>query len=164
MTQPILLRINAQALEALFPEGSQARVDIQASVIDEFTRKYIKPSSMPESVVAKLSETRMDFERRIDNEVKEALKKEGLYDLILSRTRIPPSVASKIHEQALQAVTDLITSSVRAQLEQAVVAATEKLASEIESRMAKTLAIEVERRVSEAVNSRISILSSLANQ
>lgn len=41
----IQLRLDAAALAALFPEGSQARVDLQQAVVAEFAKKYIKPSA-----------------------------------------------------------------------------------------------------------------------
>ena len=35
------LKLDFKALEALFPEGSEARVRLQQCVIEEFTRKHI---------------------------------------------------------------------------------------------------------------------------
>lgn len=41
----IQLRLDAAALATLFPEGSQARVDLQQAVVAEFAKKHIKPSA-----------------------------------------------------------------------------------------------------------------------
>jgi hypothetical protein len=39
---PIILRLDAGALEKLFPAGSEMRVELQNAVVAEFTRKHIK--------------------------------------------------------------------------------------------------------------------------
>lgn len=46
----IQIRLDAGALNALFPEGSQARVDLQACVIAEFTKKLFR-QYMPDEAV-----------------------------------------------------------------------------------------------------------------
>lgn len=40
------IRLDTNAMNALFPEGSQARVELQQCVIAEFTRKHLKPSTI----------------------------------------------------------------------------------------------------------------------
>lgn len=48
----IQIRLDAGALNALFPEGSQARVDLQACVIAEFTKKMFRQYMPDEAVKA----------------------------------------------------------------------------------------------------------------
>jgi len=45
--QPIKLQLTAEAIQALFPEGTQARVELQNAVVAEFARKHIKPADLP---------------------------------------------------------------------------------------------------------------------
>lgn len=40
------IRLDTAALSALFPEGSEARVELQSAVMAEFVRKNIKPGAM----------------------------------------------------------------------------------------------------------------------
>lgn len=56
----IQLRLDTQALEALFPEGSKARVDLQAAVIAEFVRKHIKTAALGPDVQRLIEKARSE--------------------------------------------------------------------------------------------------------
>lgn len=60
MNQPMMLRIDASALATLFPEGTQARVDLQNAVVAEFIRKNFRDAALGEDVRAKLEAARTD--------------------------------------------------------------------------------------------------------
>lgn len=51
----ILLRLDADAMNALFPEGTKARVDLQQAVIAEFMRKHIKPGLLGAKVIDQIN-------------------------------------------------------------------------------------------------------------
>lgn len=65
MTNPVVLRLNAEALAALFPEGSQARLDLQAAVVAEFVRKNLKPSTLGSAVQAQLTDLRHEVQAEV---------------------------------------------------------------------------------------------------
>lgn len=66
MTQPMMLRLDAAALAALFPEGSQARVDLQNAVVAEFIRKNFRDAALGDDVRKKLESARADALTEVD--------------------------------------------------------------------------------------------------
>jgi hypothetical protein len=44
----LIIRLNAQALEALFPEGTEARVQLQNAVLTQAASQYVKGQLSPE--------------------------------------------------------------------------------------------------------------------
>lgn len=60
MTQPIKLQLNADALAALFPEGSQARVELQNAVVAEFVRKHIKIAALGSGIQLQIEKAKKE--------------------------------------------------------------------------------------------------------
>lgn len=60
MTQPIKLQLNADAIAALFPEGSQARVELQNAVVAEFVRKHIKIAALGSGIQLQIEKAKKE--------------------------------------------------------------------------------------------------------
>lgn len=60
MPQPLMLRLDAEALAALFPPDTQARVDLQNAVVAEFIRKNFRDQALGSDVRTKLEGARAD--------------------------------------------------------------------------------------------------------
>jgi sugar phosphate isomerase/epimerase len=86
------IQLDSAALAALFPEGSETRVQLQNAVIAEFTRRHLKLHAE-------------DTQKRIDSEVrktiKEALEKEGV-DVTYGLVTFSLELKEKIRKQALE--------------------------------------------------------------
>lgn len=68
----LTLRLNFEALDALFPEGSQQRVELQNSVLTQAAKQYVKGMITPEiskflEVTVAQVAARMDFLPEIAN-------------------------------------------------------------------------------------------------
>lgn len=90
------VQLDASAMAALFPEGSDARLELQAAVIDEFVRRIVKKEY---DVNAQLAVTKLvreefatcwqggkfDFSASVKTQLKEALDKiaKGSLDAVL---------------------------------------------------------------------------------
>jgi uncharacterized membrane protein YheB (UPF0754 family) len=54
------LKLDAAAIAALFPEGSEQRVELQSAVIAEFVRKHIKTAALGPDITAQIERARKD--------------------------------------------------------------------------------------------------------
>ena len=61
MDQPVKLQLNAEALAALFPEGSQARLELQNAVVAEFVRKQLKEKVFGSDVFTTIDRVRAEL-------------------------------------------------------------------------------------------------------
>jgi len=102
----IQLRLDAQALAALFPEGSEARVELQRAVITEFAKQHIKPSMVTHNVES------------LVNAAKSAAVADALRDLGMgtgypgSKFELSHQFKRRILEQAADAVNSLVRDMV----------------------------------------------------
>lgn len=65
----IQLRLDAPALAALFPEGSQARLDLQQAVVAEFVGRHLKPRMVAAEVMSVIEKARRDAVQEILSEL-----------------------------------------------------------------------------------------------
>lgn len=119
--QPILLRLDASALNALFPEGTQARAELQQSVVAEFIRKNIKPNAMGEDTREQIERARGDALRAIktakDEMSNKVLADQGVTKDHWGRVELKNEAKQIINEAARQAVRDEIGKAITEQIE-----------------------------------------------
>jgi hypothetical protein len=101
----IQLRLDASALAALFPEGTEARVELQRAVIAEFAKQHIKPSMVTYNVQA------------IVDAAKKTAVADALRDLKLStgfgsNFELSTQFKRQVHERAAESVNALVRDQV----------------------------------------------------
>lgn len=72
------IQLTPEALEALFPEGSQARIELQNTVMTQFAKKSFAKHTMPLELRKELISLHAESHRALHSELKEALHKAGL--------------------------------------------------------------------------------------
>lgn len=102
------LQLDSQALEKLFPEGTEARVELQQAVIQNIiNRRFIKESN--EQIKKSVDEAAKDFalpdmKSEIDTQLRALLQKKGYYDV---------EASDKLKEQVRLAVDQEAASKIR---------------------------------------------------
>lgn len=131
MSQPLQLRLTVEALNALFPEGSTARVELQSAVMSEFVRKSLKPNAFGEEAAAQIDRARGDalaaIKRACTDSADNALRDVGVKAQYGSVT-ISGATAERIHTDVRRAVHEQISEKISA----LVATATDKLRGTIE--------------------------------
>lgn len=119
--QPILLRLDASAIYSLFPEGTQARADLQQAVVAEFIRKNIKPSALGDDVRDQIERARSDALSAIksakDEMTAKVLADQGVGKVIWGHVELKNEAKQAINEAARAAVRDEISKVIREQIE-----------------------------------------------
>lgn len=157
--QQILLRLDASAVTAIFPEGTEARVNLQNAVIAEFVRKNIKPSLLGQDVADQIERARADalnaIKKRADDAKHTYLAELGVSVDGYSRVLLSDSVRSKIQESAKMAVHIEINSVIREQVN----AAAEKLRGTIDHDAKAAVNRLVDSEIREAVKARVAAIT-----
>lgn len=65
----IQLRLDVPALQALFPEGSEARLDLQRAVVSQFITQYLKPSMIRDDVMRMVTAARAEAVAQVMREM-----------------------------------------------------------------------------------------------
>lgn len=116
----ILLRLDTNAVDALFPEGTQARVELQQAVIAEIIRRQIKPEALGESVTSQIAAARADalnaIKRARDDAAGRAFEEQGVAKSTWGGVELKPGAKAVINEAARQAVRDEITNVIAEQI------------------------------------------------
>lgn len=121
MHQPIKLQLNAEAVAALFPEDSPARIELQNAVVAEFVRKHLRERILGSDVHSRIETARgsaltaIESARRdvIDRVVREA----GVAKDNWGRMTVTGSALSEITEAAKQAVHREIEKAIKASID-----------------------------------------------
>lgn len=91
----IQLKLDAQAMAALFPEGSEVRLELQQAVINETVRKLVD---------RELTKTRAQIAEQCRVVVSEALTAEGLTSRLWQGVRLSDSYVRELKEHAVAAL------------------------------------------------------------
>lgn len=97
----VQIKLDTHALSALFPEGAEARVELQSAVIAEFLRKNIKPQVVHDNL-----------RDMIDSRVKEATR-DALKQLGVSMTWARPELTQQFKAQIQKEVHDQVNALMR---------------------------------------------------
>lgn len=106
----IQLKLDAAALEALFPPGSEVRVELQNAVIAEFLRKNIKPSLMGGPTMAAVAKAR-------ETVTQELLKEHGVIKGTWGEYKLTPEAVNALRVEvkaAVSSIHDSVTSATAA--------------------------------------------------
>lgn len=99
----IQLKLDATAVAALFPEGSEVRLELQQAVINETVRKLVD---------RELSTTRRLVEEQCKKVVKEALDKENVTSKVWTGVRLSDEYETKLKNATADAVRTAFSVSV----------------------------------------------------
>ncbi|HBO9199663.1 hypothetical protein [Pseudomonas aeruginosa] len=120
----IILRLNASAMNALFPEGTQARVDLQNAVLTEAATKHVKGQldaetrKYLEALVTTIA-NKVDAGKMIG----EAFARKNHWDSTLSVNPTSPmaaAIAEKVRDEFAKGLEDIIEREVAARLPAAI--------------------------------------------
>lgn len=144
----ILLRLDSSALNALFPEGSEARIDLQQAVISEFVKKHIKPGALGPGVLRELETVRADVLSEINRAKEEmaqkVLKDQGVIRDVFGRIELKNEAKATINEatrKVMQNEIAIAAEKLRDEISGAVEAAVNRM-TENEVRMALKTHVE----------------------
>lgn len=151
----IRLHLDTNAVDALFPEGTQARVELQQAVIAEIIRRKIKPGALGESVAAQIERARSDaldaIERAKAEMADKVLRDQGVTKDHWGCIELKNEAKATIDEAARQAIRDEIEKAIREQVKSQV----EKLKFEITVRTEGAISRMIDSEIRNAVKARI---------
>jgi valyl-tRNA synthetase len=98
----IQLKLDASAMLALFPEGSEARLELQQTVINEVVRKVID---------RELSATRKHIGEQCKLIVEQALHVEGLASKLWNGVKLSEETEKRLQSQARDAATTAVSKA-----------------------------------------------------
>lgn len=150
------LQLDTAALEKLFPELSEARVELQQAVIQNIVnRRFIKLTN--DELAKSVNQAASAFEipnvkDQIATELKGMLQKKGYYDVELNST---------FSDQVKKAVNEKAAVTIREVIDQGVIDASERLkdvaASRIklaEGQINKIMSENIEKTIAKVLNER----------
>lgn len=152
----LLLRLNSQALNDLFPEGSQARVNLQQAVVAEFVSKNIKPKNFGEDIQQQIESATEDVKKTINGakvSVTNAMLKElgvvkgGWGEIVLN-----DEIKQKINDAVKQTIDMQVQSAINAHIADKV----SKLSGAIEHNVQAAVGRMVNKEIGDAVKARVS--------
>lgn len=152
--RPMTLRLDTKALNTLFPEGSEARVDLTRAIIQNFISKELNPASYDVKVRKSMQDAREKCENAIDEAVASVrdslLRQVGIVDRWGTVT-LHVSVREKIVDACRMAVNEAMTSGVN----QAIAGAINDVRSAVMSRATQQVERITEEEIRSAVRAKI---------
>lgn len=143
--------LNPEAVNALFPEGSEARVELQRSVLSQLAKQYIKQPDLTAEISKHIEAARKGV-------VEEALKALGIVKGHgwNAGYRLEEQVASQIRTEARSAVSTEVFAGVKLFMEETSM--NERINRVVEERVN----IQVKAAVAKAITDSLSGLGTLA--
>ncbi len=150
----VQIRLDAQALASLFPEGTIVRAELQSAVIAEFTRKHIKETALGADVAEQIERARTDALAAVKRACAEVAEK-ATADLGFKKDwhRVVPSadVTSAIRTAARAAVDAEISKNIKEHVD----ALAEKLRGTIAHDVQAAINRLLDKEIAAAVKSRV---------
>ena len=143
--------LNPEAVNALFPEGSEARVELQRSVLSQLAKQYIKQPDLTAEIFKQIDNARKGV-------VDEALKTLGIVknNGYLTVYRLEEQAASLIRTEARTSVINEVFAGVKLFMEESSM--NERINRVVEERVN----IQVKAAVAKAITDSLSGLGTLA--
>ena len=143
--------LNPEAVNALFPEGSEARVELQRSVLSQLAKQYIKQPDLTAEIFKQIDNARKGV-------VDEALKTLGIVknNGYLTVYRLEEQAASLIRTEARTSVINEVFAGVKLFIEKSSM--NERINHVVEERVN----IQVKAAVAKAITDSLSGLGTLA--
>ncbi len=139
--------LNKEAVETLFPEGSEARVKLQRSVLEQLVKQYIKAPAIATDVLTQLEKAKAD------------LRTEMMASLSLeSRGRFGPVVLNAAMRERVQTE---VLDSLQAQINRSVTEVKIDIEGMVNREIASHLSITVRKALAEAMKAN-TVLQSLS--
>lgn len=156
------LKMDMAALAALFPEGSEARVELQNAVVAEFVRKNIKPGAMGadfQKVLVGEARNLADQIRRGIADAKHSVFKEvgvAIPRDEWSGVTLTDQQKTAIRNAAHTAISDEAKATFQKYIDERV----EKLGPQIEREVDRRVGEAIEKEVTRRIAARLAELSS----
>jgi hypothetical protein len=140
----ITLKLDTAAMEALFPAGSEARVELQRAVVANFIAAHIKPAMIGAQVEAMVKAAK-------EAAVKEALAELGITPAWGGATTLSESFKAKLKEQA--------GDSIRANISKVVDEAATDVLSKIDGRLKAAVDAKTDDEIRRVIRQRVEQLA-----
>lgn len=124
ITNKVILRLNPEAMDALFPQGTQARVDLQASVLTEASKRFVK-GQLTDDIKRHLDTLVTGIANKVDFEAIVAgmfSKKPGWNQVleVKPNTGMQKAIADQVALQFQGSISEMIEREVEARLPKAI--------------------------------------------
>lgn len=160
--RPFLLRLNKQALEALFPEGSEARVDLQKAVVANFVSVNLRPHTMGPDLEKIVNDARAEYRRTVSNlradVVRTSLADAGIKTDLWGRPTLQDATKKDLARLAEGVVRDTVYDAATKAAQNAAESMSETIEAIVERRVAKIIDTEVTKRVQARVEAAMAAL------
>lgn len=140
----VSIHLDVQALNALFPEGSEARAQLARGVIENFIRNNLKPQSLGQEVRDLIEKARKEA-------VTEALRTLGVSQSWGGGVSLSDSFTRKLREQA--------TESIQAEITKEVDRVRAEVIGRIDMRLESSLRGTLDDRIQRAVRERVEAIT-----
>lgn len=98
--------LDQEAIKAIFPEGTEARVELQRTVLDQLAKQVIREPQLNDAILKKIDSVR--------NEVmKAALDKVGVVHGLYGRVTLNKEAESRVRTAAEAAVYEIVSEAVK---------------------------------------------------
>lgn len=157
MTQPFKIQLNVDALAALFPAGSEARVELQQAVIAEFMRKHIKESALGPDIQLRIDNARRDAFHEVER-AQESVTAQVLTEYGVSKSNnwgSSVTVKGEAKEAIEREVRNNFDNLVRTQLSEAITAKLASMKADIDRISEARIQQLVDKEITTAVKARV---------
>lgn len=163
MTQPFKIQLNADALAALFPEGTQARIELQQAVTAEFVRKHFRSGALGTDVFKAIEGARTDclasIERARTDVMTRVLAEKGLQKNWSSYT-----LQGEAKEAVSAAAKSIVEATAQKAASEAAAAAVDKLKAGLETAVDRRVNLIQDGQIRLAVKAHIDAVMASLNK
>lgn len=149
----ITIKLDTPSMNALFPEGSEARVELQKAVLANFCASALKPSWLGAAVISAVELAKAEA-------IKTVLREMGALSGYGSTLTIPDALRLKFKEEAKAAV----ESSVAPLIKEAVLERTQKISDGVAFEVGRKVNTYMEEAINEVVRVKLQKAFKLATQ
>src|ERR1035437_10000265 len=135
----ITIKLDTPAMNTLFPEGSEARVELQKAVLANFCASALKPSWLGEAVTRTVAIAK-------DAAIREVLSEIGIVQKYGSLT-IPDSLRLRFKDEARSAVHECVAPLIK----EAVLERTATLGDGVRFEVSRMVDAKIDAEINEAV-------------
>lgn len=151
----LVVRLNLEAMNALFPEGSQARVELQNAVLTQTTGKYVKQmltSELKAVVDTAVGQTVKDINVPAMIREQFAISPNWIADLVVvPGSRVEDSIRKNVQAQFDNTITEIVQASVAAHLETHLQQVEKRVDEEVAKQITKITQELLTRKVNDAI-------------
>jgi hypothetical protein len=158
----VIIRLNADAMNQLFPEGTQARIDLQSAVLNEVSTRFVK-GQMTEEIEQHLSLLVAHTAKAVDTEalVKRAFAKKPGWNSqleVATGSGLALAIGSMVASEFENKLNKMADEAVEKYLPQAMQGIESKVQRVIDSKINEATRELIQKKVNDAVAAAAAVL------